>query len=313
MPVVSVIIPTYNRAVYLIEAIQSTLAQTYTDFEVIVVDDGSTDGTREALTHFIANGTIRYFYQDNRGEAAARNKGIGEARGEYIAFLDSDDLFCPEHLARHVKYLALHPEVGLVHSDFSKFDQNGEDLGERDTTWFSGWIYPHILLYWSTLIAIDTVMVPCRVLEEIGGFDKSLRWATDLDMWRRIARRYPFGASREVQAKVRVHPGNVSKDRGIAAEAFLIYLNKAFADDPDLSKGFRRRALAKMYAYAAYNLLGEGKESEMALVRKQALQSITFWPFQPHAYLGFAASLLDVRWRNRLIQNWRARRFPVRN
>lgn len=311
MTLVSVIIPTYNRAGFVVEAIQSVLAQTISDFELIIVDDGSTDSTREVLSDFISKRTIRYIRQNNQGEAAARNTGIDEARGRYIAFLDSDDLFCPEHLGQHIEYLEQHPEAGLVQSSFSKFDPLGNNLGVRDTTWFSGWIYPQILLQWNSLIAIDTVVVPRRVLEEIGLFDESLHQATDLDLWRRIARRHPFGALKEVLAKVRVHSGNISGDRASHAEPFRVYLSKAFADDEDLTISFRRRALARMYAYVAYNLLGEGTRAQMRLVRQHTAQSIAHWPFQPHAYLGFAASLLNSRWRHQLVQVWRAKRFPV--
>jgi glycosyltransferase involved in cell wall biosynthesis len=106
MPTVSVIIPTYNRANYICEAIDSILAQTYADYEIIVVDDGSTDGTRQALQRWIDDGTICYYYQENRGESAARNHGIRKARGQYIAFLDSDDLFLPTKFEKQVACLS---------------------------------------------------------------------------------------------------------------------------------------------------------------------------------------------------------------
>lgn len=101
MPRVSVIIPTYNRREYVQEAIDSALAQTFTDYEIIVIDDGSTDGTSEALQARYGN-RIHYEWQENQGESVARNRGIELARGEYIAFLDSDDLWHPEKLAKQI-------------------------------------------------------------------------------------------------------------------------------------------------------------------------------------------------------------------
>ena len=129
MPRVSVIIPTYNRAGYLCESIESVLTQTYTDYEIIVVDDGSTDDTEEVLQLWIADGTIHYVWQENRGESAARNHGIELAIGEYIAFLDSDDLFMPTKLEEQVAYLDNHPEVGMAHSCYSKFGEAGASWG----------------------------------------------------------------------------------------------------------------------------------------------------------------------------------------
>src|SRR5438874_1624069 len=114
-PLVSVVIPTYNSAHYIGEAVQSVLAQTYTNFEVIVVDDGSTDDTRERLESVA--GRIRYLYQPNGGVSKARNRGIQEARGELIAFLDGDDEWLPEKLAKQLAYMRANPSSPLVHAD----------------------------------------------------------------------------------------------------------------------------------------------------------------------------------------------------
>ncbi len=157
---VSVIIPTYNRADLVCESINSVFAQSYRDFEILVVDDGSTDNTAEVLRPLAAQGLIRYIHQNNGGEASARNKGILEAKGRYIAFLDSDDLFEPEKLELQTAYLQAHPETGLVHSGYTKFDENMANLGYRDASWFSGNIYPQILLHWTTLMAVDAVLIP---------------------------------------------------------------------------------------------------------------------------------------------------------
>ena len=121
MPVVSAIIPTYNFGRFLGEAIQSVLDQTFTDFELIVVDDGSTDDTREVVGSF-NDSRIRYIYQENRGLPAARNTGIKASRGEYIAFLDSDDIWLTQNLELKVKSLDSHPDAGLVCSDGYNFD-----------------------------------------------------------------------------------------------------------------------------------------------------------------------------------------------
>ena len=120
IPRVSVIIPTFNRADLVKQAVDSVLRQTVTDYEVIVVDDGSTDGTRQALEDVTP--PVRYYFQKNRGVAAARNLGIEEARGEYLAFLDSDDLFEPGFLEAVLATFAAHPEAGAVCSAEREID-----------------------------------------------------------------------------------------------------------------------------------------------------------------------------------------------
>ena len=111
-PLVSVIIPTYNSSQYIKEAIDSVLAQTYKNFEIIVIDDGSTDNTKEVLAPYLS--VIKYIYKNNGGPASARNRGIKEANGEFVAFLDADDVWKPDRLARGVDILDQRPEVGLI-------------------------------------------------------------------------------------------------------------------------------------------------------------------------------------------------------
>src|SRR5437867_1708261 len=120
MPKVSIVIPTYNYGRYVVEAVESVLNQSFQDREVIVVDDGSTDDTRERLERF--RGRIRYIYQRNKGLPAARNTGIRAARGAYVAFLDSDDLWLPEKLALQVPILDTRQQVGMVYTDAHLFD-----------------------------------------------------------------------------------------------------------------------------------------------------------------------------------------------
>ncbi|MEA3352074.1 MAG: glycosyltransferase family A protein [Chloroflexota bacterium] len=311
MPTISVIIPTYNRADYILEAIDSVLAQTYSDYEIIVVDDGSTDDTAAVLQPLVDDGVIRYVYQHNQGESAARNHGIRLARGQYIAFLDSDDLFLSPKLERQTAFLDAHPNVAFVHSGYSKFDDAGNDLGYRDTSKISGRVYPDILLDWSVLMAVPCVMVRAQVLEQVGGFDESLRWGPDLDLWRRITQRYYIGVIPESLSKVRVHPGNVSGDKVAAVASFERYLGKAFADDPSLDEDFQRRAYARLYSNVSHNLLADGRPEQMPLVRKYSLKAIQHYPRQWSAYLGWLGSFLPSGFRDWLLGLWR--RFRYRN
>jgi glycosyltransferase involved in cell wall biosynthesis/GT2 family glycosyltransferase len=309
MPTVSVVIPTFNRATLVVEALRSVLCQTFRDYEIVVIDDGSTDSTRDVLAPSVEDGKVRYVFQPNQGESAARNRGIRMARGKYITFLDSDDLYLPHKLERQVAYLDTHPEVALVHSGYSKFDDAGADLGYRDTSRLSGRIYPRILLEWSVLMAVPTVMVRASVLAEVGGFDEAMRQAPDLDLWRRIAMRYPIAAIPEELCKVRQHAGSVSADKTSAARVFRKYLRKAFDEDPNLTATLRRRARSRMHLNVARTLLGEGSREEMRMVRNECVRSARKWPFHPGPYATLAASFLPRRVREWLARRWRRSRF----
>jgi len=307
-PDVSIIIPAYNHATLLGEALESIFSQTFRSFEIIIVDDGSTDDTANVLKPLIEQGLIRYIYQQKQGVSAARNRGIVEAGGRYIAFLDSDDLFESEKLDIQVKYLQDHPGVGLVHSGFTKFDNAGNDLGYRDASWFSGMIYPQILLYWTTLMAVDTVLIPKNILDSVGLFDTTLSMGEDLDLWRRIARKYPFGFINKSLARVRVHAGNTSGDKLRATQELLMYLERAFEDDPGLSMRFRKRALSRMFSTMAYNLLSENGYEALQAARLNAWRAITNDPMNSHGYTSLVSTLLGYNFRQALIRRWRSLR-----
>src|SRR4030042_587586 len=121
MPKVSVIITTYNRVHFVCEAIDSVLNQTFKDFEIIVVDDGSTDNTKEALKRYSKN--IFYIYQSNKGRSQARNTGLKVAKGDYIAFLDDDDIWVPHKLEKQVAFMDSNPNIGLVHTITEVIDE----------------------------------------------------------------------------------------------------------------------------------------------------------------------------------------------
>lgn len=308
LPIVSVVIPTYNRASLVKEAIKSVLAQTFSQFEIIIIDDGSTDSTERELFSFIRKGVVRYHFQQNAGGAEARNAGMRLAAGKYIAFLDSDDLFHPQKLEKQISYLERNQEVGMIHSGFSKIDGMGRDLGYRDNARLTGWVYPAILHEWTHLIGASTVIVTKEVLDRVGEFDSAI-WPADLDMWARIARLYPIAVIPEDLAKIRVHPGNMSGQRAEIPQRFLKYLQKSFNNDHDLSLIFKRRGLARMYAQTGLNILGEGSNEDMITVRDNSVRAIKFWPPEWRAYLAYGGSFLGDAFRAKLVNYWRDYKF----
>lgn len=240
-PTVSVIIPTYNRAQFLGETIQSVLDQTYTDYEIIIVDDGSTDNTRDVIAQFDTP-KLRYIYQENQGVSAARNNGIQQARGEYIAFLDSDDVFLPQRLEKCINYLQQHPSVGLVHTGYIHIDEKNNPIGEVQIPPVSGHSYRLMLVEMYMLIPV----IRHDVLKNSGGFDTNLRLGEDPDLWTRIARQYEFGVIPECLSKIRIHANNTPQPLDQLINSLIYIADKHFSQynfDPAL----RRRAYANRY------------------------------------------------------------------
>jgi glycosyltransferase involved in cell wall biosynthesis len=184
---VSVIIPTYNRGWIIKEAIDSVLAQDYRDFELIVVDDGSTDNTDGILNSY--RGDIMVFRQENQGVSAARNRGLAEASGRFIAFLDSDDLWLPQKLFRQVEFFNKNPDAQICQTE-ETWIRKGVRVNPKKRhkkPW--GMIFePSLAL---CLISPSAVMIRRSLFEKVGGFDETLPACEDYDLWLRISCRYP--------------------------------------------------------------------------------------------------------------------------
>src|SRR5262245_61519300 len=182
-PAVSVIIPTYNRWPLVGESIESVLAQTYADFELIVIDDGSTDGTVQKLAKF--GSRLQVLTQSNRGVSAARNVGVCQARGRYLAFLDSDDLWQRNKLAIQTQFMECHPEVQICQTE-EVWIRNGVRVNakakHRKPT---GDVFAASLEL--CLVSPSAVMLTRELFECVGGFDESLPVCEDYDLWLRIA------------------------------------------------------------------------------------------------------------------------------
>ncbi len=219
-PSVSVVIPTYNRAAFLGAAVASIRAQTCPCKEIVIVDDGSTDETAQAVAA-LGNG-IRYVKQANAGPAAARNRGIREASGDLVAFLDTDDRWLPNKLALQTAMLQREPSVALVCADMAIEDDAGARSVDSNFTrrglqaFFAGLDgrpvpdAPRLLLK-VNFINTSTVLARRDVLLEMNGFDTRLRYGEDLELWLRIAARNEVACVPSVQ-EIRVeHAGNVTK------------------------------------------------------------------------------------------------------
>jgi len=275
MSFISVVIPYYNRADWLKTAVGSVLAQTFPDFEVIVVDDGS-----EELPRFLdgaGDPRIRYVRQEHRGASAARNHGIRLARGKYVAFLDADDLFLPEKLEVQVGRMEARPDVPLSHTSYRRMDAVGNDLEEIRSGTFGGWVYPGIVT--RCPIATPTVMVRRETLAQQGfAFEESVRIGEDVILWIDVARRHEILGIDRTLTKVRVHGRNAFSDPEAQYRGSIEILRHAFRKDAGFGFSFRRRSLARVCSSGGHGFLGQGN-------RKEALRCFArgaaYWPLDP--------------------------------
>ena len=277
-PTVSVIIPTYNRAHLIGKAIKSVLNQTYQDFEIIVVDDGSTDNTGEIVKSF-DNFKIRYISNsNNRGASAARNTGIRASQGEYIALLDSDDEWLPEKLDKQIKVLQnKSPEVGVAYSDVLYIDKNGKNMNRKlSNPGKEGYIYEDLLgeNYVGTPSAL---LIKKECFNRVGLFDDLLNAQDDWDMWIRIAKYYRFAFIKVPLVKYRLHSNRISEN----LELKIITENKILVKYTNELKK-RRGVHSKHYFNIGNKFCHMGKTKEG---RRYLLKAISLYPFCIRYYI----------------------------
>lgn len=264
-PLVSVIIPTYNRIEYISEAIESVLAQTYRNYEIIVVDDGSTLNVRKTLEPY--KNKIRYLYQDNKGLAAARNTGIKDSRGEYLTFLDDDDIFRPRKLEIQASILEKNTEIDLVYSDYYIFGTNNKNksilslsAGRNQPTYEFAQS-----LFLNPNIATPSVMIRHKCFFDVGLFDEHLRAHEDGDMFLRIALNGKVKFSRYISAKVRYHKNKMSFDRVKIYKSEIESAKKILTQNRTFRESLHSKAterMAELYYCLGTELFYIGKYKE---------------------------------------------------
>jgi len=287
---ISVIIPTYNYARFLGEAIDSAFAQTSPSLEVIVVDDGSTDATPEVLAAY--SDRIRVIRQKNQGVAMARNAGIAAARGEYLAFLDSDDAWYPRKLELQLPRFEAEPALGLVHCGAETIDSAGRTL-KMSVGGMEGRVAEAMLRLDREVINPQgsSIVVPKRVAEEIGGFDRRLPPSEDWDFCYRIAARYPIGYVAEVLVRYRLHGRGIHMNIARMERSMLIALEKAFADPA--VQPLRRYSYGRLHRVLA-GCYFEGRQ--LGSFARNVIESLRY---DPRNFGYFAAYPLRVMLRRR--------------
>lgn len=237
-PRVSVIIPSFNRAGMLKEAIDSVLEQEYTDFEIIVIDDGSTDDTPSVLNAY--GHRIASYRQPNKGVSAARNKGLEMASGALIAFLDSDDLWCPGKLSAQVDFFNAHPEAMICQTEETWIRNNVRVNPKKRHKKPSGTIYERSLAL--CLVSPSAVMIREELFDIVGHFDEDLPACEDYDLWLRISWRFPvFLIDSPLIIKRGGHDDQLSSASGL--DKFRIHSIRKMLDANVLSKSQARASV----------------------------------------------------------------------
>jgi glycosyltransferase involved in cell wall biosynthesis len=287
IPKISVIIPTYNHGGYVGKAINSVLNQTYKDYEIIVVDDGSTDNTRRLIDAY--GNQIKYIYQENQGLASARNTGIQASQAKYVAFLDADDWFAEDNLQIKMSFMESHPDAVWVYSDWQYLDDKGNYL-EKGSTIFkyaqkrlTGHIFEE-LVYSRNFVSPCTVVVKKAILEDVGYFDPEVICQEDLDLWLRISLKYPAHYIDKALVYVTALPGSLSRDFSKWVSGNAVIVDKVKHLIPDDLKN-RGRILDKIIA-DKHTFLGRDffQKGQFDKAINEFWQSIRHLPFQKRIY-----------------------------
>jgi glycosyltransferase involved in cell wall biosynthesis len=284
---VSVVVPTYNSAHYVTQAVDSVLAQRRDDVEVLVIDDGSTDDTADVMARYGA--AVRYIRQENAGVAAARNHGIAESRGRYVAFLDADDTWLPRKLDLQLDVMRGRPGTSACFSAFTVVDSNLTPIRiSRSATS----TLEDLLLRGNVVGSICTVICDRSLLELTGGFDLALSQCADWDMWVRLATKTDFLYVDEPLVTYRQHDSNMSRNAPLLERDSLSVLEKGFAM-PGLSEPLRakrRIAFARNYMVLAGTYFRAHFYADFA---RCAARAVAMDPRQAAYLLEFPARVVD--------------------
>lgn len=251
--IVSIVMPAYNAFQYLHEAIESVLAQTFNDFELLIIDDGSTDSTAEVAHHYSQRDSrVKLFSQANQGVSVARNTGIKMAQGEFIAFLDSDDQWLPDKLAAHIEHLNSDSNLGISFGRVEFMKLNGKPTGQLSNSPLSN-LKPQNFLYENPIITNSNPVVRRETFEQVGDFDESMSYAEDLDWCLRVicSRRWKIEGINQVLMRYRTTEGGLSSRLYRMEEGWDLLIVKARQYAPKLVEQHYPRARAVHLRYLA--------------------------------------------------------------
>jgi len=286
-PLVSVVIATYNMATYLPLAVRSALAQTYRNIEVLIIDDGSTDATAESVAPFLADARVRFRKQANGGQAVAKNRGIRESTGEYVAFLDADDLWAPDKLEAQIPLFAASPAVGVVYSGFACIDGEGAPLASVPAKLHRGRVSGPLLIF--NFVGFGTSVVKRECFQRLGSFNENLRMGIDYDLWLRFSTQYEFDYVDRPLLHYREWPGQMSRNWNTRYLNGIEIMEKFLRDYPDaVDERTANEAWAHTYSGFGRCMRESRRREALGLY----LRALRFKPNYFPAWKGIAAIIL---------------------
>jgi glycosyltransferase involved in cell wall biosynthesis len=262
MPLISVIIPAYNAEKTIQETIESVLNQTFTDFELIVINDGSQDATLKVINS-IPDDRLKVFSYPNAGVSASRNRGLAKAAGEFIAFLDADDLWTPDKLEAQLKALQANTQAAVAYSWTDYIDESGQFLHPGKHITENGDVYAKLLVT-NILDNGSNYLIRREALNKIGGFDESLFGPEDWDLAIRLAANYQFVAVPRPQILYRMSTHSISFNLSRQEAQCLTVIERSFHQAPESLQYLKKQSLANLYQYLSFRVL------EAPLERKTA-------------------------------------------
>jgi glycosyltransferase involved in cell wall biosynthesis len=289
---VDVIIPAYNAAKYLQAAIESVIAQTFQDWRIVLVDDGSSDNTAAVVAPFLdrLGSRMSYILQENSGVSAARNAAMRASTSEFIALLDADDVWLPCRLSASIEVLSARPQAGLAYGLITFIDSEGR-VGKTfagNRMHAEGFIAPYIYMR-KVELPSPTITFRRRCIDEVGVFDESMRATEDRDLWLRIALRYEVAFVPTVLAYYRQSPNSASGDGKGMHQGQLRFIRKNYGAK---GCGLRRRqaALSRSYKQYAENLKARG---QAAAALRTSFHALVLYPLSIGSYRTAASLMLN--------------------
>jgi glycosyltransferase involved in cell wall biosynthesis len=279
MPTISIIIPAYNAENTILKTINSVQQQTFSDFELIVIINGSTDGTLELLKTVEDKRLKIFTLEKNAGPARARNHGIAQATGEFITFIDADDIWTPDKLELQLAALRQNPEAGVAYSWTCVMTEDGQQAFQGEPLYFKGNVYPD-MLFRNFISSGSNVMIRRQAVESVGVFDTTFGYSEDWDYFLRLARDWPFVVVPKTQIFYRQSSSSLSSTNLDALEdAKFAILERAFQMAPPKLQYLKNRSLAGSYlTWAQLCFTRMGGEEGVRQAQKKLFKAIQLYP-----------------------------------